>query len=104
MGIYRWTNQGASIGRTDFQHLTDGYTLNRNLFNIFPDKLQLRNRIKYYGMRLLGYCHIFRKKDRAFYKEHRQFCDNLKEVIISGTNLSIGSYAFCYSNIQTLNI
>lgn len=79
MGIYRWTNQGASIGRTDFQYLTDGYTLNRNLFNIFPDKLQLRNRIKYYGMRLLGYCHIFRKKDRAFYKEHRQFCDNLKE-------------------------
>lgn len=79
MGTYRWTTCGASIGRTDMQRLKDGYTISKNLFNMFPTKSQLRNRIKYYGMRALGYCNLFCQKDREFYNEYRQFGDNLKE-------------------------
>lgn len=83
MGVYRWHSNGASIGRTDLQHLKDGYAINKNLFNIFPDKLNLRNRVKYYAIRLLGYCSLFSKQDQNFYTENYHLYDNLKERTVS---------------------
>ena len=83
MGIYRWTSTGASIGRTDVQWLQDGYSIGKNLYKVFPQKVQAKNRMKYYGIRLLGYCNLCNKIDRRFYKDNLHLLDSPKEQILA---------------------
>ena len=83
MGIYRWISTGASIGRTDVQCLQEGYSIGKNLYKVFPQKVQAKNRMKYYGIRLLGYCNLCNKIDRRFYKDNIHLLDSPKEQILA---------------------
>ena len=96
MGVYRWHTNGASIGRTDYQRMKDGYVVSENLLKAFPNKSILRNRIKYYGMRFLGYCKCFTKKDINFYRRNMYLWENIFEHIQAIIIFLLPPFIWCY--------
>ena len=81
MGIYRWHSNGASIGRTHYKRVLDGYNVYSLLLQHFPNKTSILTKTKNYATSLLGYKNCFKKSDRILYKQIRPLYSSTKEYL-----------------------
>lgn len=91
MGIYRWHENGSSIGRSDYKRVLDGYNIYSQLLLHFPDKSSILTKTKFYGTRLLGYKNCFKKSDRRLYNEIKSLYNSAQEHLVATTIFIIPS-------------
>ena len=105
MGVYRWHENGVSIGRSGYKRVLDGYNVYSKLLLYFPNKSSILTKTKYYAIRLLGYKHCFKKSDRILYNEIKPLYHSTKERLLAIAIFIVPSYIWnllrnTYRNIK----